>query len=36
MTSLNNVVLKIKIGFELQECLRSLQKVEMSMINVKT
>ena len=36
MTTLNNVTLKIKIGFELLGCLRPLQKLEMSIINVKS
>ena len=36
MTTLNNVVLKIEIGFELQGCLRPLQKLEMSLIDIKT
>ena len=36
MTTLNNVALQIEIGFELQGCLMPLQKLEMSMINVKT
>ena len=36
MTTLNNVALQTEIGFELQGCLMPLQKLEMSMINVKT
>ena len=36
MTTLNNVTHKIKIGFELLGCLRPLQKLEMSIINVKS
>ena len=36
MTTLNNVALKVEIGFELQGCLSPLQKLEIAMKNVKT